>query len=251
MSQSDKFARFDTIDDSDQEVEKEEASFKSGSRRVPLEKFQIQRAKEYIEEMHPIKDTDLDVAFPKVGCLCKVFLFLSRCCRRGGDDLDEEEDENVGDGGLRQVLQQKNKALVANKQYHEDADNDPYMQLGFGMMAYRNLLESLILCFFILTCLIYPVTQIYSKGDGYTTSKDTHSPLSTKYMLGNMGYSTTQCQLASFELRRMALQCPYGKISQKNELIFGINEYGLQPTQKQQCVREPTKIEGKSNIACS
>lgn len=66
------------------------------------------------------------------------------------------------------------------------------------MIAYRNLLANLILCFFIFTCLIFPVTQIYFRGNGYKNYYYTNSPLSIKYMLGNIGYSSTQCQLASF-----------------------------------------------------
>jgi len=143
-------------------------------------------------------------------------------------------------------LSQKHKALSANKQYHEDADNDPYMQLGFGLMAYRNLLEGLILCFFFLTCLIYPVTQIYARGAGYQSRVEDHSPLCSKYMLGNLGYSSVQCQTASFGLAKIALQCPYGKIDQISDAgiegpIFGINSYKLKNNQQSCMVKGENK----------
>ena len=137
------------------------------------------------------------------GCLCK-----------SKKESEEDEEENVDESELRQVLQQKSKGLIANNKFREDADNDPYMQLGTGMMAYRSLLESLIFCFFIMTCLIYPVAQIYAQGDGYPINKDRHTLMSTKYMLGNMGYSSSQCQLASFRRNRFSIKCSYGQISQ-------------------------------------
>lgn len=85
------------------------------SRKGRLEKFQVHRAEAYIKEMHPIKNTDFDVAFPKVGCFCKLFMFCIRCCRSSKDEDEEEEEDQIEETGLREVLLNQNKALTTNK----------------------------------------------------------------------------------------------------------------------------------------
>ena len=73
------------------------------------------RAKEYINEMHPIKNTDFDVAFPKVGCFCKLF---ARCCCRAREEeesgMDEGEDEQEMKA-IREILHHQNKTPTTNK----------------------------------------------------------------------------------------------------------------------------------------
>ena len=49
-----------------------------------------------------------------------------------------------------------------DKQIHED----PFLLLGFGMIAYRNLMWSLVTMFFILSMFSLPIIHIYSKGEG-------------------------------------------------------------------------------------
>ena len=49
-----------------------------------------------------------------------------------------------------------------DKQLHKD----PYLLLGFGMIAYRDLMWCLVTMFFILSIFAMPIIDIYSKGDG-------------------------------------------------------------------------------------
>lgn len=73
MSSSDRFQRLEAnniADDNEIVEHNAENNFSSSDRskkvgmKVPLEKFQIQYAKADIQEMHPIRETDFDVAFP-------------------------------------------------------------------------------------------------------------------------------------------------------------------------------------------
>jgi hypothetical protein len=38
------------------------------------------------------------------------------------------------------------------------------MILGFGLISYRSMLQTMMACFFFLTCLSYPIGEIYEKG---------------------------------------------------------------------------------------
>lgn len=69
-----------------------------------------------------------------------------------------------------------------------DSQKDPYLKLGIGFIAYRDLLEQLIICFVLLSCFIYPVAKIYNRGGAYTTKDEiSNGGLMT---LGNLGYSS-------------------------------------------------------------
>jgi hypothetical protein len=102
--------------------------------------------------------------------------------------------------------------------------------LGIGFIAYRDLLEQLIICFALLSCFIYPVARIYEKGGAYNTEEEINNGgLQT---LGNLGYSSVQCSLATFQIDKIPLQCPFGTIS---DIVFkdtgkgiGINEDSLE-----------------------
>jgi hypothetical protein len=64
------------------------------------------------------------------------------------------------------------------------------MLLGFGMVAYRNLLFTFIILFLILTIIMFPAIMYYKQGTGIT-----NGTMLADYSLGNMGYSTTQCSI--------------------------------------------------------
>jgi hypothetical protein len=67
---------------------------------------------------------------------------------------------------------------------------------------------------------MFPVMKVYSKGTAF-------SPFdATKYghiSLGNLGYSSVQCAIVPLALDKLALQCPYGKISKLSERGVGVN----------------------------
>jgi len=58
----------------------------------------------------------------------------------------------------KKYLSVKQKQVEANEQFKQDKNKDPFLQFGFGLIAYRNLLESLIVGFFFLSCLVYPIS---------------------------------------------------------------------------------------------
>jgi len=46
----------------------------------------------------------------------------------------------------------------------EMIEKDPFLSFGFGMIAFRSLLSSLILLFFIMSLLSVPICILYYKG---------------------------------------------------------------------------------------
>jgi hypothetical protein len=68
---------------------------------------------------------------------------------------------------------------------------DPYLSLGFGMVAYFNMLKALIFMFSIFTILVLPVISIYGSYDGL---KSGNNYSKSKYSLGNLGFSEHICK---------------------------------------------------------
>ena len=66
--------------------------------------------------------------------------------------------------------------------------DDPFNFLGFGLVAYRDLMWVLTVLFTILTIIMFPAILIY-KGHNAIENPSSFSNLS----LGNMGYSGTKC----------------------------------------------------------
>ena len=160
---------------------------------------EIEQAKREILEMYPIYKTDFDVSFPWVGCLCKV---ISRCfngfkaCvtlkRRVVAQRPRVASKKAGLdlAAMSNQMRIGMKKLVRDdiKQHEEkDASYDPYKELGFGLVAYKNLMESMITVFIILTCLMMPVIQIYHRGSAFEPNSLT---IFGRYSVGNLGYSS-------------------------------------------------------------
>lgn len=57
----------------------------------------------------------------------------------------------------------KKKKVKIDKELQE---KDPYLKLGYGMIAYRNLLETMICMFLVFTILLIPAFYIFYHGDG-------------------------------------------------------------------------------------
>ena len=65
---------------------------------------------------------------------------------------------------------------------------DPFLMFGFGMIAFRSLLRSLIFLFFIMSLLSLPISIFYYKG----ANNQDFKPMKGygAITLGNMGYNS-------------------------------------------------------------
>ena len=94
------------------------------------------------------------------------------------------------------------------------------------MVAYRDLMFILVLLFTVITLLMIPAFIFYKSGTGISIPKGY-----TKFSLGNLGYSSSQCTRVPFDLNRIPMYCPYGNIS--TIAHFGINPSNM--TDKDSC----------------
>lgn len=69
-------------------------------------------------------------------------------------------------------------------------DENPYLSLGFGMVAYYTMLRTLIYMFIVFTFLMIPVITTYASYDGLSKGNNYSK---TKYSLGNMGFTEHIC----------------------------------------------------------
>ena len=146
---------------------------------------------------HPFRETPLRLAFPLVyGFLDMMNIFS----KKSNDQLNHEVLVNKE---ARQLFKKiflhfskdkyKNKrhqSLYCIKDKTQDYDrgkefnDDPFLNFGSGIAAYRGLLRNLIVVFLLISMLMIPVAKIYH--DNHELQSD-QSWLS-RYSLGNMGF---------------------------------------------------------------
>jgi len=68
----------------------------------------------------------------------------------------------------------------------EERKLDPYVILGSGMIAYRDLMFTLIIVFSVLTLIMTPAFFYYKENGAIILPK-----AYMQYSLGNMGYSSS------------------------------------------------------------
>jgi hypothetical protein len=99
----------------------------------------------------------------------------------------------------------------------EDPNEDPYNALGFGMVAYRDLMLTLIYLYSVCTILMAPAFYYYTSGSGYGGSFGSYDA----YSMGNFGYSQMQCTKVPVDLNKITMSCTYGVIS--DVYYIGVN----------------------------
>jgi hypothetical protein len=90
----------------------------------------------------------------------------------------------------------------------EEKNQDPFLLLGFGMIAYRDLLQTFIVLFFVLSLLMTPALYFYRYG-GASGYGDAPS-WKTGFTLGNFGYSSVQCSTIPNSIDSLSVSCTYG-----------------------------------------
>lgn len=129
-----------------------------------------------------------------------------------GKDVDAktgEADEHLLGDNEHGNKKDKKKKKQAKKE-ETGAEPDPLNYLGFGMVAYRDLMFTMFALFAVLTVIMIPVMNFYN-GQGAINDlnkKNWTGPLS----MGSFGYSTSECQTVPFTLNSLPIVCPYGTL---------------------------------------
>jgi len=150
------------------------------------------------------------------------------------DRLREEEEENhslnaeteapllkkkttISVGG-KEIAKKSKKQKKNNLTNEEKLAENPLARLGFGIVAYIDILWTLIVVFGIFSILLLPTLHYYQAGTGYKLVSNTTYETAT---LGNLGYSSVQCKSMPIEIGTLQMQCPYGVIGEV--LDYGVN----------------------------
>jgi hypothetical protein len=76
---------------------------------------------------------------------------------------------------------------AAADQFHQ---TDPYSRLGYGWLAYFNMLWAYTCLFTLFTILLIPTYYLFVQSDGMNGE---HSSFYVNYSLGALGFSGTTC----------------------------------------------------------
>ena len=119
--------------------------------------------------------------------------------------------------GGREVI--KKKAVTGKRNVSAKAtEEDPISQLGFGIVAYVNILYVMTWAFILFSLLMAPTMMNYKTGDTY--AEDPRVGYANT-MISNLGYSSVECHQIPVSLGQLTLSCSYGNIGKI--LDYGIN----------------------------
>lgn len=154
-----------------------------------LDANQIEYAHELLEELHPLEETPWCEVFPWVGAAV--------CYRR--KDAAAVDGEYVADNEAG-TTEKSNKIMINGKEVvkkapkkkknpiGDAAESNPVAKLGFGIVAYLDMLWCLVWTFTLYTIFLLPTFMFFLDGTAYDDVAVKSSYLDT--YLGNLGYSS-------------------------------------------------------------
>jgi hypothetical protein len=141
-------------------------------------------------------------------------------------------------------LQQTSKERALQRK--KDLQNkDPYLSLGFGLIAYRRTLFSLSVAFALMSLIIYPIIKAYDNGGALNMDLD-ETPYGY-YSISNLGYSSVQCGTVPFNQEQLVLTCPFGNITSIVEDGTGFGVTPVSSPFRDACLRS----DENKNVDCS
>jgi len=212
----------------------------------PLDHDQVDLAKGLVKENNPLEGYPMTSVFPFLAP-------LSCCCPAKDEAQDSDKNQTTeplldGKGGGKGQAQKK-KNDKAKGAVEEDAlKKDPYLLLGSGMIAYRDLLFTLTLVFSLLSIIMIPAMLFFNSYKGILLPKPYMA-----YSIGNMGYSSSMCSIMPLGAGNLVgavnvpVSCPPGA-SYDSTFSSGINPKDLFPNNFCQVYDTGSDI---SNVECS
>jgi hypothetical protein len=187
-----------------------------------LNKDQVTAGKNIIKDMMPYYKYPIWVALPFLAPLFPNRQSSEAKGLRQGDELQHHKSKQ-GKGGaknaLTKIASQNAEGHDGRMQVEEPEDpladlepgEDPLDRLGYGMKSYFNLINYVTWIFLFLTIVNWPIYSMYSSYDYYATSASASYILGS---MGNMGFSSTECQITRIQAGETVLNCPTGVISE-------------------------------------
>ena len=170
---------------------------------------EIEEARVLIDLRHPLDELEVTAPLPFMKA-CKWCLCCKSRTNRGTNPeyleslLKKGEGDNVAGGkkGMKSALDAAKKA--------EKQQKDPYLILGYGMIAYFDMLRVLIYVFGLITLLSLPSLFIYNS---YDAMRNANNKIFSAYSLGNMGFSAGRCFTGPLGADRIMPSCASGTLS--------------------------------------
>lgn len=154
--------------------------------------------------------------------------YLFCCCIPDNKELPtEDKSKQLGEQLLSNLDKKTKKKLlkkVKKKSNLPEAEQkkDPLASLGFGIVAYRDILFNFIWTFTLFTILALPAFYMYSDGSAYSNQIAALKGFE-ELSIGNLGYSSVQCSSVPLTVGQITLSCPYGNIGEIHD--YGIRSY--------------------------
>jgi hypothetical protein len=98
------------------------------------------------------------------------------------------------------------------------SEQEPLASLGYGIVAYVDILYSMIWAFLLFSVMMVPTMQAFKSGNAY--EGNVHAGHATS-MISNLGYSNMECRNIPMSLGNIAITCPYGTVGKIFD--YGIN----------------------------
>ena len=178
--------------------------------------------------MHPLEKTPVREAFEWLGVVT--------CYKKA--QVDDSFVKSTSEAKKTVTINGKEIMKKSSKKKKNPIDGgvveaNPIAQLGFGIVAYVNILWTLIWTFTLYTIFLLPTMIFFGEGSAYD---NVPAALKSSYLdgyLGNLGYSSVQCASIPTAVHRLSLDCPYGTIGE-------FLDYGVNPLQanKNTCVTD-------------
>jgi len=99
-----------------------------------------------------------------------------------------------------------------------EEEEDPLSVLGYGIVAYVDILYSFACLFVFFSIILIPTIMAFNRIDG---NKTRDYKAWEMYMVNNLGYSSVECEFIPVSVGRITMQCPYGSVGRIYD--YGIN----------------------------
>ena len=114
------------------------------------------------------------------------------------------------------------KKSVAQLRMDHIIEKEPLAQFGFGVVSYLQVMQFMSFVFLGLSVLQIPILYIYKSGSAYKTSSNLFTGGWDFYMLGNLGYSSVNCDSLPVTVGHLGFQCNVGHVGEIFD--FGFHE---------------------------
>ena len=191
----------------------------------PLDDEQIAYAHELLKELHPLDDIPIRESFQWLGAVT---------CHKKKSEAATDDDFLLETYDGRQTLTKPKTVIINGKEYVKKSKKKkknplnekafvarPVAQLGFGIVAYLDMLFCLIWSFVIYSAFLFPTFVFFSHGAAYDSVPEVLRSNFLDSYIGNLGYSSVQCASIPQPVGQLVISCPYGTIGEIYD--YGVN----------------------------